>query len=907
MTRLSLLLYGVALAHSASAQFFGPLGVTWSPSAAPSLDSAPSEPCHVGFTQGSAAACEAQSRASVSTKRKSIQFGPQHATRRFITREYVASRDYNSATSSAAIGDKHKAALQLANELVGSRGIAQAPSSERGTSRGFFVRQDSFVDPQSGLAHVYVKQTVNGLVVDDANLHVVFSDDGQILQYSTSLYGGDVPEAFTNPAEALTSYSDEYCILLRAKIGALLAEAEIDKGSSAPYNKRDQIVLASDGKNAGVKKVDDDLETSLASAIPLQHVKTPLLGRLQRELFKKCDDPSDSPYLQGSGFSALMPGALEHQTSSHSMNAPVIDARLATLEFVKSATADAEVRARLSASLQQVAASVTSTFEQSARPDGHAEQVEKLYQVPGASDTVTAKLGYLQGEDGRLNLVWRLEVPMDFAHNSNFYQVTVDSTTGAVRSSVDWVSGAPVDSHAHEIASATTAHDAELEALYRVIRWGLNDPSEGNRTTESSDGDRTASPYGWHTVPGKAHYDDTRGNNVIASAFGAGMEDYLEPVRSRPLGKRAENGSLLFDFPFPWRAANQVHEPLSPDKYADASTVNLFYALNEYHDLMFRYGFTPAAGNFEEAESSEGGRGGDAIVAYSISSAGINNADFTTPPDGSKPRVRMYKWHTKENATERDGDFELGIIIHEMTHGISTRLTGGPSDSSCLGWGESGGMGEGWGDLFATLIRRKTPTRDIYTMGSWASHQKSGIRKYPYSTNLTINPETYKTLDQPGYWGVHAIGEVWAGVLYQVEEGLRAKHGWAPDLFPPSANATQEEHDKFFLTPKEVDELVGSQGRPSKRPIPRQGNTLAVQLIVDGMKLQPCRPSFFDARDAIIQADKHLTGGANACLLWERFAQRGLGIDAKVVGRTPWGGGVRTNGHKVPAKCSSKQ
>jgi len=61
------------------------------------------------------------------------------------------------------------------------------------------------------------------------------------------------------------------------------------------------------------------------------------------------------------------------------------------------------------------------------------------------------------------------------------------------------------------------------------------------------------------------------------------------------------------------------------------------------------------------------------------------------------------------------------------------------------------------------------------------------------------------------------------------------------------------------------------------------------------MKLQTCRPSFFDAREAIIQADQVLTGGENFCLLWEGFASRGLGLDAKVEGRTPWGGGIRTN------------
>jgi extracellular elastinolytic metalloproteinase len=70
---------------------------------------------------------------------------------------------------------------------------------------------------------------------------------------------------------------------------------------------------------------------------------------------------------------------------------------------------------------------------------------------------------------------------------------------------------------------------------------------------------------------------------------------------------------------------------------------------------------------------------------------------------------------------------------------------------------------------------------------------------------------------------------------------------------------------------------------------------MRIRLVLNGMKIQPCRPSFFDARDAIIQADHILTGGENFCELWRGFSERGLGLDAKVEGRTPWGGGVRTN------------
>jgi hypothetical protein len=58
------------------------------------------------------------------------------------------------------------------------------------------------------------------------------------------------------------------------------------------------------------------------------------------------------------------------------------------------------------------------------------------------------------------------------------------------------------------------------------------------------------------------------------------------------------------------------------------------------------------------------------------------------------------------------------------------------------------------------------------------------------------------------------------------------------------------------------------------------GNNLAFQLVMDGMKFQPCSPGFVDGRDAILLADQSLTGGQNQCLIWQAFANRGLGLSA---------------------------
>ena len=123
----------------------------------------------------------------------------------------------------------------------------------------------------------------------------------------------------------------------------------------------------------------------------------------------------------------------------------------------------------------------------------------------------------------------------------------------------------------------------------------------------------------------------------------------------------------------------------------------LFYTGNMIHDLYYRYGFDEVAGNFQQHNFGRGGEEGDAVIMNAQDGSGFNNANFMTPPDGQNGRCRMYLWNTAN--PYRDGDLEAGIVIHELSHGLSTRLTGGPANSGCLGWGESGGMGEGWGGM----------------------------------------------------------------------------------------------------------------------------------------------------------------------------------------------------------------
>jgi extracellular elastinolytic metalloproteinase len=65
-----------------------------------------------------------------------------------------------------------------------------------------------------------------------------------------------------------------------------------------------------------------------------------------------------------------------------------------------------------------------------------------------------------------------------------------------------------------------------------------------------------------------------------------------------------------------------------------------------------------------------------------------------------------------------------------------------------------------------------------------------------------------------------------------------------------------------------------------------------------GMSLQPCNPTFIQARNAILQAEKNYYKGAYACLIWRAFAKRGLGVDAKQSGFV--------NGFAVPSACNTQ-
>jgi extracellular elastinolytic metalloproteinase len=192
-----------------------------------------------------------------------------------------------------------------------------------------------------------------------------------------------------------------------------------------------------------------------------------------------------------------------------------------------------------------------------------------------------------------------------------------------------------------------------------------------------------------------------------------------------------------------------------------------------------------------------------------------------------------------------DGDFDNGIIAHEYGHGISTRLTGGPASSNCLFNAEA--MGEGWSDWFALIMSLKAGDngatgRGIGTFAVSEPTNGGGIRAYPYSTDMGINPRTLSYSNSSGANYRYDVGEVWATMLWDLTWAYINKYGFDPNIYSGTG-----------------------------------GNNKVMRIVLDAMKLQPCSPGFVAGRNAIIAADQAITGGQDFCMIWEVFARRGLG------------------------------
>ena len=465
-------------------------------------------------------------------------------------------------------------------------------------------------------------------------------------------------------------------------------------------------------------------------------------------------------------------------------------------------------------------------------------------------DDIRARLVYQPLPSGRLRLAWDLVI--DTHDETQWLNLRVDAANGEVIDVVNWVHSEQYE--VYEIPIESPNHAS-------------NPPPADGRTLAVDPFTVNASPFGWHDTDASAgpEFTITRGNNVHAYADKDG-NDVPDGVPNQE-----PDGGATLDFT---GGLVPVDFTASPNNYVQAAIASLFYWNNITHDLLYEFGFDEAAGNFQENNYGNGGLGGDYVQAEA-QNLGNCNANFGTPSDGFRPRMQMFQCTNTNPA--RDSDFDHGVIVHEYGHGVSNRLTGGPANVGCLSVTEQ--MGEGWSDYLGLMmtIEAGDQAADARGMGTYFIGQPvngPGIRNAPYSTDFGVNSFTYSNVNAVAV--PHGVGFIWATMLWDMTWDLIDVYGLNTDLY--------------------ADYTTG-------------GNNLALQLVMDGMKLQACSPGFVDGRDAILAADDLLTGdgtslsGENQCLIWGAFARRGLGFSADQGSSNSVGDG--TAAFDLPPFCES--
>ena len=377
---------------------------------------------------------------------------------------------------------------------------------------------------------------------------------------------------------------------------------------------------------------------------------------------------------------------------------------------------------------------------------------------------------------------------------------------------------------------------------------------------------------GWITDNTNGANGQTIGNNVSAGVD----RDTTNGADSFVAGT-----NRVFNFSYtPGAGPNNTggDDPLLP-AYQNGAVTNLFYVSNRYHDVLYPLGFTEAARNFQNDNFGRGGSGNDRVLAeaqdntQSVFSCPtppcFNNANFSTPADGSSGRMQMYLWNRMTPI--RDGDLDAEIIVHELTHGTFGRLHTGSISNT-----QAGQMNEGNSDFFAHVLlsNLNDPINVISTTGAYATlnfrtaapfsntgNYYYGIRHFPKAViaftggpnNRPHNPMTYADIDSakvnltdgafaPAFTysttAVHDGGEVWSSMLWEVRARLVQR--------------------------------LGAEA----------GNKKVLQLVMDGMKISPSSPSMLAERNAILSAA--LANGNNSDIadIWAGFAVRGMGFSA---------------------------
>ncbi|HEX9950227.1 MAG TPA: M36 family metallopeptidase, partial [Rubricoccaceae bacterium] len=502
-----------------------------------------------------------------------------------------------------------------------------------------------------------------------------------------------------------------------------------------------------------------------------------------------------------------------------------------------------EAADRAAAALGLGIAGITAMGERAAAPSS-----ETRLAAPGLGAASAARRVFVPTDGGTLRLAW--EVALYPADPASWAVVRIDAATGAEMSRhrlAVFESGEghasappapPLAPFAPPAVRAALPDGASYLAFPPPMRSPLDrdgPATTDGRTLLADPALSLASPYGWHDTDARPgpEFTTTRGNNV--HAFPDRDADGLPDAVGVPDG----GVSLAFASPLDLSAG--------PETYTEAAVTNAFVWTNHAHDVLYGYGFDPAGGNFQANAYGQGGDPRpDPVSVLVQNGSATDNAYIAVPPDGGSPILLLLEG--TRTTPRRDVAFDHEVVLHEYAHGLTARLTGGPRTTECLGIGaEDQGLAEGWSDWYALVITMHPGDTRTTSRGysAYSSGDPLGVRPVPYSTLFATNDLTYgRTVSLPGR---HSVGTVWATVLWEVTWDLIDAYGFDPDLADADGTA---------------------------------GNQIALSLVTEALRLQPCRPGFVAARNAILYADQLLYGNAHYGLLQRAFARRGLGRGA---------------------------
>ncbi|HEU4509008.1 MAG TPA: M36 family metallopeptidase [Pyrinomonadaceae bacterium] len=561
-------------------------------------------------------------------------------------------------------------------------------------------------------------------------------------------------------------------------------------------------------------------------------------------------------------------------------------------------------QAALGVAMKSVDIEIETSQATIANRNADGTEVEIVSKNANIAGSVTSKLVYFPLAPGILVPAWS---QVTFTKGVGDWYTLVDARSGKLL----WRKNIRNDASNHNArfrvyvqADGTTPADSPAPLSPTTATTGSNTQPAGISPTIVSmftAQSLTASPNGWIddcSAGGcTAAQTQTIGNNVHAyldrDSFGNTPD--FEPSSvidggGKPMGNPDVNGrnrdflgTSPRNFETSYLPPPQAGNPESGqtasgdgnngttavDQFRRGVLTQMFYVTNWYHDKLFLLGFDEAAGNFQQTNFGGQGSGNDRVLAEAQDDSGFNNAFFSTPPDGQSGRAVMYIFDGP--TVDRDGALDSEVLIHELTHGVTSRILG---NASGLVWDPGAALSEGWSDFFTLALLNNTSadspsgkyavgaysTYKYHLISSYTDNYLYGIRRFPYSTSSSINPLTWADADdytnnlsggitpdplgnnQAGAAEAHNAGEIWALTLWEVRSRIITANG-------------------------------GS--------VPT-GNQIMLQLVTDALKMTPINPSYIDARDALIDADCATNACANEQSIWNGFATRGLGYGARV-------------------------